>query len=160
MKFHLYKKLSIRFKDYWELFRFHRVQRFNVDFIANNVDLLLCANLFCSSKSHPSSGYPARSAEWNFTVEPVAIQKDSVHCFVGFCCTDDLLSSVWLGFAGSNNVVGNNSTYIDHLLFCAYTGLFKLLPEPLAVLLENQRSETCSKGNILRKLDFSKLFRD
>ena len=29
VKFHLYKKLSIRFKDYWELFRFHRVQRFN-----------------------------------------------------------------------------------------------------------------------------------
>ena len=63
-----------------KLFRFHLVQRFNVDFIANNIDSLLCVNLFSSSKSHPSSGYPARSPEWNSTVKLVAIQKNRVHC--------------------------------------------------------------------------------
>ena len=67
---------------------------------------------------------------------------------MGFCCTDDLLSTVWLGFAGSDNVVRNHRGYTDYLLFWTYTGLFKLLPEPLSVLLESQRSETCSKGNI------------
>ena len=118
-----------------------------MDCIANNVDVLLYANLSCSSKSHRRACYPARWTEGNFIVKLVAIQKDSVHCFVGFCCTHDLLSSVWLGFAGWDNVVWNNSTCNNHCLFWTDTGIFEFHPEPLAVLLENQGSETCSKGN-------------
>ena len=56
------------------------------------------ANLSCSSKSHRRTCYPAWRTECNFTVKLVATQKDSVHCFVVICCTDNLLSFIWLGF--------------------------------------------------------------
>ena len=80
-----------------EHFRLLRVQCLDVGCMANFVGLLLCANLSRSSKSHPNSGYSPRPAKWNFTVKLVAIQKDSVYCYVAFCCNDDLLFSVGLG---------------------------------------------------------------
>ena len=88
--------------------------------------LLLYANLTHSQNSYPSSNHSTRPAQWDFTRELVAIQKNSVYCIVALCCDDNLLLSGCFGIHSSFSHFTNHFIH-DDILFCDLIGSFQFI---------------------------------
>ena len=114
----------------------------------SHLNFLLHKNIsYSASQSNASTGPRFSSAtEPSNSTKHSSIQKGSVQCTVGASSISSLFYAVW--YSGSFDAFERLiSLSLPCFAIYGYFSLFKLVIEPAALLLEDQRSEASSEGH-------------